>query len=148
MAFYEFKKDLKIGHRGESIAKGFLETNGMIFLNNNDDFRYDLKMFYPPLKKTYTYEVKFDVHRPTGNIAIEYECRGKPSGISTTEADYFLTYFKNGNEIWNIPTERLKKLIKYSHPKKTTNSGDTGSFTKLYLIDKKKYGWFFKIHKL
>jgi len=29
-----------------------------------------------------------DVWQRTGNIAIEYECYGKPSGINATESDY------------------------------------------------------------
>lgn len=35
-------------------------------------------------------EVKTDfLAQETGNIALEYESRGKPSGISTTEADFY-----------------------------------------------------------
>lgn len=36
-------------------------------------------------------EVKLDsIASTTGNIFIEYESRGKPSGISTTNADYWI----------------------------------------------------------
>ena len=44
-----------------------------------------------------TYEVKTDFKCAplfdTGNLFIEYECRNKPSGISISQSDWFVTYF-------------------------------------------------------
>lgn len=38
-----------------------------------------------------------DTWASTGNAVFEYECRGKPSGIAVTEADYWLHIFRLGN---------------------------------------------------
>ena len=35
----------------------------------------------------------------TGNIALEYECNGKPSGINATESDYWIHILAKGNKI-------------------------------------------------
>ncbi len=49
----------------------------------------------------------------TGNIAIEVECWGKPSGLSKTEADYWVHILSIGKEdycklIFDVP--KLKKI--------------------------------------
>ena len=49
----------------------------------------------------------------TGNIAIEVECWGKPSGLSKTEADYWVHILSIGKEdycklIFEVP--KLKKI--------------------------------------
>ena len=51
----------------------------------------------------------------TGNIAIEIECNGKPSGIMVTKADYWVHILANGDKdycrlIFN--TKTIKKLTK------------------------------------
>jgi hypothetical protein len=42
---------------------------------------------------------------------VEFKCRGKASGIETSKAKWFVTYFKYLNEIWFITTKNLKTLI-------------------------------------
>jgi len=145
---YRFKKDVKYGEYGETIIKGFLESQGMVFHSVNRDYRYDLKMFYPATNKFYTYEIKTDFYENTGNILIEFESRGKKTGITITEADYFLTFFYKQGEIWNISTDKLKFLINYLNPGFFKMSGDKGSNTKLFCFKKKRVKRFFKIHKI
>ncbi len=81
------------------------------FMNNvekyNDDKLYDIL-----LTNGLTIEIKQDFQTYTGNIAIEYWCRDKPSGISTTEADYHIFIFPLLDEVWKIKTSKLKDLIK------------------------------------
>ena len=63
----------------------------------NGDFKYDLALgqlgegWVGKMLSSKTIEVKFDFacYR-TGNFYIEYESRGKPSGIATTKADYWM----------------------------------------------------------
>ena len=63
----------------------------------NSDFRYDLRIgqmseiIIGQLLTSRTVEVKMDfgVHN-TGNFYIEYQSRGKASGIANTEADYWI----------------------------------------------------------
>ena len=61
-------------------------------------------------------EVKRDrIALKTGNMAIEYEHRDIPSGIATSEADYWCYIFTDGDSDMAyviIPTERLKALAR------------------------------------
>lgn len=67
----------------------------------------------------------------TGNICIEFRCHGKPSGISTTEADYWVHELqRDGNTLLYlmIPVERLKQLARdaYKRGQWRPNAGDGG----------------------
>jgi len=144
---YDFKKDVITGERGEDIVKNFMIQKGYAFIEKNYDYRYDLKMSFKSCIKTY--EIKTDIYPiNTGNIVVEFECRGKSSGIAVTEADYFTTYFLHFNEIWNIETHKLKCMIDYLKPKIFNLAGDKGSMTKLYSFKKTEVAEFFKIHNL
>lgn len=144
---YNFRKDIKLGEQGEVEIKEYLENLGYKYICDNKDYRYDLIMEYN--SKQYSYEIKTDIYpRDTGNLAIEVESRGKPSGIMVTEADFFVYYFKHQREIWNIRTKKLKDLIKNGNFYLAENSGDRGSNTKLYLLKKSIVKPFFKIHKI
>ncbi len=63
----------------------------------NGDFKYDLALgqlgegWVGNMLTNKTIEVKFDFacYR-TGNFYIEYESRGKPSGLATSKADYWM----------------------------------------------------------
>ena len=65
----------------------------------NSDFKHDLELgemaetdFHLMLSEK-KIEVKYDRKtKETGNVYIEFESRNKPSGIKTTQADYW-TYF-------------------------------------------------------
>jgi hypothetical protein len=107
MANLNFKKDLVLGNIGENVIIEFLISNGLTYLESNDDNRYDFIMLKDNVKTTY--EVKTDVLcRPTydtGNMFVEFKCRGKASGIETSKAKWFVTYFKYLNEIWFITTK-------------------------------------------
>lgn len=98
----EFIEQLTVANKYERwIAQGFKNV-----IEFNNDNRYDFKT-----EDGTTYEVKHDFQTATSNIAIEFECRNKPSCISVTEADYFIFIFPLLNEVWKIKTEKLKELI-------------------------------------
>jgi len=74
----------------------------------------------------------------TGNICIEYACDGKPSGISTTEADFWVHELRRGDETvvyLMFPVERLKALareaFKRGHYKE--HGGDGGRFSNILI---------------
>lgn len=105
----------------------------------NSDFKYDLKegklkgetKFHEMLSNS-TIEVKYDKQtRKTKNVYIEFESRGKPSGIRTTEAEYW-TYFIQDEMCLTIPTQRLKEKIIKLKPRKIPG-GDSNS-SKGFLI--------------
>ena len=153
MANYDFNKDIHIGEAGEQVVKTDLESLGGFFISDNKDNKYDLIMDMPDKGgfglRQVTYEIKTDVFcRPdldTGNIFIEFESRGKLSGISVCNAEWFVTYFKHFNEIWYIKTSKLKKLISDNDFKITEYSGDSNSNTKGYLIPRYQFKKHFKV---
>lgn len=66
---------------------------------------------------TGTVEIKCDrACKTTGNVFVEFEDRGKPSGIMTTGSKYYVfTLYKADRKHQThvmIPTSRLKKLMK------------------------------------
>lgn len=114
----------------------------------NSDFRYDLRVgqagehIVGQLMSDSTVEVKMDfgVYR-TGNFYIEYESRGKPSGIATSEADYWVLiaaseygqrHRKKESTVEEedimyfitIPTERLKHLCRTRAKRTAVPGGD------------------------
>jgi hypothetical protein len=72
------------------------------------------------IKKLFSGEEAIEVKRDfkiseTGNVAVEFECRGKPSGIAVTKSDWYAIAL-DGEEfeqevIIFITTERLKRLV-------------------------------------
>ena len=91
-------------------------------MKHNNNFEYDLEFgqegegVIADMFKNKKIEVKRDnwVGR-TGNIAIEYKSRGKPSGIATTQADYWIIMFSKEYEdkfMLIIETQRLKEVTK------------------------------------
>jgi hypothetical protein len=79
------------------------------------DFQYDLKLGQIKEKElaqifsNKTIEVKTDLKaEETGRVYVEYESRGKASGIATTKADYYCFVINNYSYIL-IKTEKLKE---------------------------------------
>jgi len=59
-------------------------------------------------------EVKTDFYTVlTGNICIEFESRGLPSGISTTEADWWVFNLVKMDMVLMINVYKLKALFNY-----------------------------------
>ena len=66
----------------------------------------------------------------TGNIAIEYQCYGKPSGIEATEADYWFHNLCIGDKtfatlVFDVPS--LKKIINNLDSKRSVPGGDNNA---------------------
>lgn len=165
MAEYNFNKDITVGEKGEAVMVKHMESKGLKFVDDNKDNKYDLKMLLPT-KKEITFEVKTDVWcvpgrylempfgrmwvegKDAGNLFIEFECRGKDSGIKVTQADAFLYYFPYYKQMWYIKTKDLISLIQNNNFRETTQSGDTDSNTKGYLIPREQFKQQFHIYKI
>ena len=99
----------------------------------NNDFRYDLKVGQSKenqlgeILKSKTIEVKYDLQAPqTKNVYVEYFSRGKYSGISKTESDYYCFCF--GDTFHLIETELLKdRCRKYLNTKRDKRGGDSNT---------------------
>ena len=142
----KFKKDLQEGNNGEKIIMLYLFCQGMKFISYNNDYKYDIKMFSEKRNEEVLFEVKTDVYpKDTGNIAIEIRYKGKPSGISHTEADWFIYWYRDilFNNVWMIKVSDLKSLIKKSNFK-IVNGGDDNQ-SQLVLIPRKEYRKYFKV---
>lgn len=139
---YNFKKDLVDGQAAEEeVAQRLMTRLGI----TADDIErctskgYDLKI----ISKDWTFEVKNDLMaHQTGNVAIEYESRGKPTALAATTADFWV--YKFAGQFYAFRTETLKrKLFEEKQYFKAVTGGDAGSQTKMYLVkvvELKKWG--------
>ena len=89
-------------------------------MNYNNDFKYDLKVGQVKEKELAKIfldkkiEVKYDLKAiKTGNVYVEYYSRGKLSGISVSEADYYCFCFGKTYHLIDIDLlkERCRKYI-------------------------------------
>jgi len=120
-------------------------------MKHNNDFRYDLKVGQVGEKnladilENKKIEVKTDLqaHR-TGNVFVEYESRGKLSGISTSEAEYYCFIIKKGTMIIIDIQELKNKCARYYfNPKRNTVGGDSDTSRGILLPIEEliKEGW-------
>jgi hypothetical protein len=103
------------------------------YMQYYNDFKHDLKVGITKEKELgeifqgATIEVKYDLKAPkTGNVFVEYKSRGKLSGISTSEAEYYC--FCLGDTFHLIKTEQLKKVCrKYINTNRDILGGDSNT---------------------
>lgn len=152
MAEYNFNGDVIEGEAGEDFVIQYL-THGWKgnLIEKKKNYTWDFMMDFPS-GQSLTFEVKTDVYclpdtsingkivkgKNTGNIFIEFFCRGKDSGIKVTKADWFVYYFKYLDELWFIKVEDLRELI-WQNNFKIGVGGDKGSNSSGYLISKNKF---------
>ena len=101
----------------------------------NKDFKYDLEVGeireqrVADILLNQRIEVKTERGQwaSTGNIAIEYEYRGQPSGITTTEAPYWMHILEvDGEEFCTLlfKTSVLRTLLKTVKAARRVSGGD------------------------
>ena len=142
----EFKEDLEDGQEGEKIIVMYLVCQGMKFLHLNNDYKYDIMMYSEKYDKEVSFEVKTDLFsKDTGNLAIEIRYKGKPSGISKTDSEWFVYWYRDlpFNNLWMIKVDDLKSLIK-KFKFDVINGGDNNQ-SQLVIIPRKKYKRFFRV---
>lgn len=129
----KFRRDLERGKKYEKIALSY--------------FKYE-KVYFPKGKcKEYDFilddkikiEVKSDrLASSTGNLAIEYKCNGKPSGIFASEADYYIYFinYQEHDDCYKIPLKDLKDICRKQGRK---ISGGDGNRSRMYLVKKEHF---------
>ena len=146
------------GHKGEEAVRHFCETVlDLRWIRYNDDSAFDI-LLRDDEYNLITYEVKTDLFEKdwgeggTGNMAIEYKCRGKKSGIRKTKAMYFAYYIPNvrDKQLWVIEVEDLKNLLKTCVSKRVSG-GETyydsdEKVTRCFLIDRYRYKKHFDVY--
>ena len=130
---YNFDIDLPNAYAVEMEFKELIESRKDVReVTKNDNYKYDLKV----QKKDgteFTLEIKNDMlSAKTGNIGVEFECRGNPSGIARSLADYWIYKLTDG--YWMISAKKLKRLIDEGEFFREAIGGDEGSNTKMYLF--------------
>ena len=107
----KYQKDLTFGTKYEEI---FLNE----YINYETYTRPEtVNMLYYDflINNTTKYEIKADrISFKTRNLCIELYNYGKPSGLNITQADYYIYFIINNNNIirvYKIPTAVLKELI-------------------------------------
>ena len=81
-----------------------------------------------------------DMWQRTGNIAVEYESYGKPSGIKATESDYWFHNLCIGDETYAtlvFRTDVLRSIVNSLDYTKSVNGGDHNA-SKMYLLNIQK----------
>jgi hypothetical protein len=112
----------------------------------NNDKRFDLDLQYgqvfeqkvADMLQDSKIEVKTerDKWSKTGNIVVEFESRGRPSGIATTEADYWFHNLAIGDNIVMtlvFPVYKLRSYIAKHMPRMVRGGDDNTS--RMYLIN-------------
>lgn len=100
----------------------------------NNDFSHDLlvgqiaEQFLGDLLQNKKVEVKHDmIAHSTGRVFVEYACRGRNSGITTTQADFWAFVLLTG-AIIIIDKDRLVELCNVAYQDgKVINGGDSNT---------------------
>jgi hypothetical protein len=103
-------------------------------MEQNNDFRWDLKVgqlqeqWLGELLENVPIEVKRDfMASQTGNVFVEFFCRKKPSGIATTEAQYW-AFILGEETVVLLPTVKLKTLARQAYKEgRIIRGGDNGA---------------------
>lgn len=110
-----YDEDKVRGDKGEWLFAEYLKIKkgDDILLYFNDDGKYDIKMIYDAFE-ILTFEIKTDylTTNPDGNLFIEFENKqGKESGVSVSDADWYVYIFAHFNEMWFIEKDNLMKIL-------------------------------------
>ena len=148
MGAYNFTTDLRVAKGTEADVLALFEKHyDAKALERNDTNAYDLRLEIPPYvefdgftdgaPRQVTVEVKSDfMSWKTGNIAVEFSCRDKPSGIEVTQANYYVyvVNFPDRRDYILHTTDAVKKMIADLRYFRVVNGGDKGSNSMNYLF--------------
>ena len=136
--YKDFKKDIARAKKTELAVASIIEKRlNCKAIEFRDDNKYDIAFERNSDGSVFTVEVKedFGAHR-TGNIAVEYSCRGKDSGVLVSNSDYYLyrVHTSSGIKHFIMRTPVLKRSIEDKEYFRTVNGGDEGSNSLCYLF--------------
>lgn len=111
----DFWKSKKIANKTEREIAGVLSSVGFVILGYCNDNSCDI-VCRNPNGKTIRIEVKEDFTcKRTNRIGLEFENRKKPSGISVSQADFYLYKIHCPDGVirfYAISTKKLKSLVR------------------------------------
>ena len=137
MPNYRYNDDKAIADATErEIARNFETRYGHRVVAYDHTNKYDLEIVTRK-GKVFTVEVKEDfICNRTGNIGLEFECRGKPSGISVSKSSHYVykVHCPDGMiRFYIIKTDELRKMIEEKSYSRVVSGGDKGSNSMNYL---------------
>tara|TARA_R100000234_G_scaffold40071_1_gene24004 strand:+ start:330 stop:740 length:411 start_codon:yes stop_codon:yes gene_type:complete len=121
-------------NKSKSIKK--LKTHDFSITKFDKDFKYGKKHEKLVMKSRLDYELKTDrLAYKTGNVYVEYESRGKESGIITSKSNLWIFKIvdKKDKHLFSIeiPLDRLRKMV---YNKYLTTLGGDYKTSKGYLV--------------
>lgn len=141
MGFYNFRKDFAAASavEREAAAKIITSFPDVTDMTSYGGPEHDLECKVCGLRTTFEVKNELMVTK-TGNVAIEFTCRGKPSGIRITTADFWVEKIRGAFYI--IRTADLRAHIEANEFDDAKCGGDPGSMTCFYLVAERKFlGW-------
>ena len=151
-----FINDLILGKHFEQVYLKITRQKGVQrkFISAPDRKFFNFDLIIITEGERVAYEVKADrLTNSTGNIVIEYECNKRPSGINTTQADYYIYFVivpvgKVGEEYiydyvkyYKIPTEVIRDSIEREEYRDEVSGGDRFS-AKMYRFKEELFAEF------
>jgi len=107
-----FVSDLKLGNKYEKKALEYIDYDEYEIMKGKCK-EYDI--IVKKNKRKIYYEVKCDrLTHKTGNIAIEYMCNKKPSGITSTRSTYWIYFvLKDGKikDVYKLPVYIIRRVM-------------------------------------
>ena len=117
----------------------------------NNDNRFDIDLEYGQVREqeladilqNEKIEVKTerDKWKETGNICIEFQCRGKASGIAVTQAKWWTHVLADGDEtvcMLLFPTDKLKEIARKAVVDGKVVYGGDDNLSKMVLLPLKE----------
>lgn len=137
MPYYDYKKDFPVAEHTEiEIATLIKRMFKATILEIGETSAYDIKARIND--RIYTFEVKEDFTcEKTGNVGVEFSCRGEPSGIDVSKADFYIYKIhtkEHGIKFFIMWTKILRKMILNHWYFRIVNGGDPGSDSMNYLF--------------
>lgn len=129
MTYSNFLRDLSVARKTERYIAQKLEERYNLVLDGeiNQDSRYDIAVKNKQ-GKTIFIEIKEDFTcQRTGNVVLEFFCRGKPSGIETTQSHLYIYKLHEPTGVtsyWAVQTKKLKEAIENKQYFRIVNGGD------------------------
>lgn len=137
---FNFRQDHTIAVKTELEVAELLKRSNKFkvkSIKTNNDNRWDLEVHLMD-GDIITVEVKEDFTcARTGNVGLEFECRGKLSGISVSKADVYMykLHEPSGDiSFYLIETDELKRMISEKQYHRIVTGGDPGSGSRNYLF--------------
>lgn len=135
-----FRSDLGFGRCGEKRFVSVLEKFGISCQLNQQEQTlelWDVRINFQGYSMSF--EVKFDMlAKTTRNVAIEYynPKQNKNSGITATNADFWVFVFDKPPEIYLAGVQQLRQYIDKNVSARDVFGGDDNSYMKLYNKEK------------